>query len=276
MKKLRKILTLVLTFSIVFISNSVFAEGYMKENSFVNATGADRIHEIKRFQALNNLNVTGVFNQETKNMLYNPDLKGYDGVKNPPTSGRWVVINKSKKILTVYNGIYPDVKFPVTLGTSNTPTPSAKGTVMNLYKNPAWNGMGGKYTPRAADDPLNPLGERWIGLNIPGRSGYGIHGTIRPMEIGKYTSNGCIRLFNYDVENYVFPKMKVGMPVWIGTDQELANWGVHQYVDKISNNVVEKPVEEKKETTEKKEEKPVEKKEEPRKAVITTIPSDGE
>lgn len=241
MKRIRKILTAIMALAIIFISHSVIADGFVRENSFVNASGATRTHEIKRFQAMNNLTVTGTLNQETKNMLYDPDLKAYDAVKNPPTTGRWVVVNKTKRILTVYNGIYPDVKFPVTLGASNTPTPSAKGKVKNLYVNPAWNGMNGKYTPRAADDPLNPLGERWIGLTIPGKSGYGIHGTIKPMEIGKYTSNGCIRLFNYDVETYVYPKMKVGMPVWLGTDKELAEWGVHQYVDRISNNVKDEP-----------------------------------
>ena len=101
--------------------------------------------------------------------------------------------------------------------------------------------MGGKYTPRAANDPLNPLGERWMGLIIPGKNGYGIHGTIKPNEIGRYVSNGCIRMFNYDIENFVFPKMKSGTPVWIGTDAELNKWGVYQYVDRVSNNPTPTP-----------------------------------
>ena len=32
-----------------------------------------------------------------------------------------------------------------------------------------------------------------------GRGGFGIHGTIRPEEIGKAASRGCIRLHNKDV-----------------------------------------------------------------------------
>lgn len=95
-------------------------------------------------------------------------------------------------------------------------------------KNPAWGGMSGKYTPRASDDPLNPLGERWMGLNLKGYSGYGIHGTILPKQIGMNVSNGCIRMFNYDIETFIFPYAKVGMPVWIGTDAELRSWGVNQ------------------------------------------------
>lgn len=241
-RKLKAILALTLIVCIVFTSNLVLANGFVRKNSFVNATGQNRINEIKKFQAMNNLVVTGTFDARTKDMLYNPDFQSYDVVKNPPTNGLWIVVNKTKKILTVYNGKEVDVKFPVALGTSATPTPSAKAKISNLAVNPAWGGMGGKYTPRAANDPLNPLGERWMGLVIPGKFGYGIHGTIRPREIGMYVSNGCIRMFNYDIENFVFPKMKSGTPVWLGTDEELNSWGVYQYVDKISNNLPETPV----------------------------------
>ena len=56
----------------------------------------------------------------------------------------------------------------------------------------------------AADDPRNPLGEHWIGLegvegDAIGRSGFGIHGTIEPENIGKPVSDGCIRMLNEDV-----------------------------------------------------------------------------
>jgi lipoprotein-anchoring transpeptidase ErfK/SrfK len=56
-----------------------------------------------------------------------------------------------------------------------------------------------------ADDPRNPLGERWIGLegvsgSAVGMMAYGIHGTIEPESIGKSVSMGCVRLHNADVE----------------------------------------------------------------------------
>jgi L,D-transpeptidase catalytic domain/LysM domain len=56
-----------------------------------------------------------------------------------------------------------------------------------------------------SNDPLNPIGERWIGLigvseNIRDLSGYGIHGTIDPDSIGKQKSMGCIRMRAGDVE----------------------------------------------------------------------------
>jgi lipoprotein-anchoring transpeptidase ErfK/SrfK len=55
-----------------------------------------------------------------------------------------------------------------------------------------------------AEDPDYPLGSRWIGLdglegNAKGRTGFGIHGTKDPDQIGKADSRGCIRMYNGDV-----------------------------------------------------------------------------
>ena len=56
----------------------------------------------------------------------------------------------------------------------------------------------------SADNPENPIGERWIGLEgIEERtrdlSGLGIHGTIEPQTIGTQASMGCVRLHSADV-----------------------------------------------------------------------------
>ncbi|WBW50305.1 L,D-transpeptidase family protein [Peptoniphilus equinus] len=221
---------LILAVALVLVSTgSVFA-AYVRPNTFMDKTGYRKVEEVKRFQALNNIDVDGVVGPFTQKVLYGPNMVAADVITAKPTTGDWIVINKSKKILTYYRGDKPLYKFPVTLGTSETPTPSAKATIVNKHKNPAWGGMGGKYTPAAADDPNNPLGERWMGLNIPGMSGYGIHGNIKPHQIGTYSSNGCIRMFNYDIETFIFPQAKVGMPVWIGTDAELKSWGVEQLI----------------------------------------------
>lgn len=56
----------------------------------------------------------------------------------------------------------------------------------------------------SADDPNNPIGERWLGLEGIGEyaalSAYGIHGTIDPDSIGQQRSMGCVRLGAADVE----------------------------------------------------------------------------
>lgn len=94
--------------------------------------------------------------------------------------------------------------FPVGLGEYGS-TPLGNWVVRQGSKlvNPAWT------NPRtgesfSADDPKNPIGERWIGLDgaDPGnrdKSGYGIHGTIEPRSIGREMSMGCIRLGDDDV-----------------------------------------------------------------------------
>jgi len=54
------------------------------------------------------------------------------------------------------------------------------------------------------EDPDYPLGSRWIALDglsgeAKDRTGFGIHGTKEPDQIGKADSRGCIRMFNGEV-----------------------------------------------------------------------------
>ena len=57
----------------------------------------------------------------------------------------------------------------------------------------------------------NPVGTRWLGLNL---KGYGIHGTNAPASVGRAASHGCIRLRNRDVEQ-LFSMLHVGDTVEI-------------------------------------------------------------
>jgi lipoprotein-anchoring transpeptidase ErfK/SrfK len=59
--------------------------------------------------------------------------------------------------------------------------------------------------------PNNPVGIAWIGLD---RTGYGIHGTPAPEQIGRTESHGCFRLANWDAE-YLIKLAWVGMPVFV-------------------------------------------------------------
>ena len=56
----------------------------------------------------------------------------------------------------------------------------------------------------SADNPDNPIGERWIGLqgidaHIKDHQGLGIHGTVEPHTIGTQASMGCVRMHAGDV-----------------------------------------------------------------------------
>lgn len=68
----------------------------------------------------------------------------------------------------------------------------------------------------AANDPKNPIGERWIGLEGQGEAavyqGYGIHGTIEPDSIGQMRSMGCVRLGPDDVE-FVYQLLGEGVSI---------------------------------------------------------------
>jgi len=57
--------------------------------------------------------------------------------------------------------------------------------------------------------PNNPVGTAWISLNL---SGYGIHGTPYPEDIGKTESHGCFRLANWNADK-LLKMIRIGIPV---------------------------------------------------------------
>lgn len=59
--------------------------------------------------------------------------------------------------------------------------------------------------------PNNPVGTAWISLS---RSGYGIHGTPGPEQVGRTESHGCFRLANWNAEHLI-KLVWVGMPVYV-------------------------------------------------------------
>jgi hypothetical protein len=92
--------------------------------------------------------------------------------------------------------------YDVAVGAPSSPSPSGEFKIVRRLENP------GYYQPGVVVAPgeSNPLGTRWIGLNI---KGFGIHGTNQPGSIGKFASHGCIRLRNGDIED-LFARVQVG------------------------------------------------------------------
>lgn len=94
--------------------------------------------------------------------------------------------------------------FRAGLGSPDSPTPTGLWQVKQDGKliKPSWTDpdTGRLYE---GSDPDYPLGSRWVGLkglqgNAKGRTGFAIHGTKKPEEIGTESSKGCIRLHNGD------------------------------------------------------------------------------
>ena len=93
---------------------------------------------------------------------------------------------------------------PCGLGSANgTPTGNFKVRVGSKLLNPEWtHPVTGEHF--AGDDPKNPIGEHWLGLEGTDATnaqlaGYGIHGTIDIDSIGQDRSLGCVRLLAEDV-----------------------------------------------------------------------------
>jgi LysM repeat protein len=104
--------------------------------------------------------------------------------------------------------------FPVGLGKAGMETPTGRWRAKKGGKliQPIWTDpvSGKTYHP---EDPDYPLGSRWVALEglegaAVGKTGFAIHGTKNPEQIGTPGSQGCIRLHNGDailVYNLMMP-----------------------------------------------------------------------
>lgn len=116
------------------------------------------------------------------------------------------VVDLDEYLLTLYvQGRYAG-RFRIGVGQENS-TPVGEYVVQQKLEDPVYYGPDQQI---AADDPANPLGERWIDLG----NGLGIHGTNNPESIGKAESQGCVRLSPVDVAD-VYDILSVGSRVVI-------------------------------------------------------------
>ena len=123
----------------------------------------------------------------------------------------FIIVNKENNQLAYIDNGEIQGTFHVATGKTTSLTPEGLFSVTVKAKNPYYRR---KNIP--GGDPRNPLGSRWIGFDAKGTDGriYGIHGTNQPSSIGKYISNGCIRMNNKNVE-YLFDKVPIGAKVLV-------------------------------------------------------------
>ena len=112
-----------------------------------------------------------------------------------------VVSLEDRKLALVEDGQVKKV-YTVAVGKPSTPSPTGTFTIARRVKNPTYSHDGKTVLP----GPGNPVGTRWMGLNI---KGYGIHGTNEPKSIGKAASHGCIRMAKKDLEE-MYEMVSVG------------------------------------------------------------------
>ncbi|MBO9128378.1 L,D-transpeptidase [Bacillus sp. 165] len=146
-----------------------------------------------------------------------------------PVPKQLIIINRATNQLAFFAEGQLVRVFPVATGKRSTPTPEGIFPISNKITNRPYykeNIPGG--------DPSNPLGDRWIGLDVNGTKGttYAIHGNNNPYSIGKYVSSGCIRMYDEDV-HFLFEQVGVGTVVIIKSFDEPWNVLALQYGFKI-------------------------------------------
>jgi lipoprotein-anchoring transpeptidase ErfK/SrfK len=131
-----------------------------------------------------------------------------------PTVQRQIVISvPDRKLAVIQDGAVLRV-FSIAVGAADSPSPTGTFEVVKRLEQPTY------YHPGQIIPPgeNNPLGPRWIGLNV---KGYGIHGTNVPSSVGKAASHGCIRLRNRDIVQ-LFAMVRIGDTVEIHGERDEA------------------------------------------------------
>lgn len=123
----------------------------------------------------------------------------------PQGGGETLVrIRSNNNMLEVVQGDTIVAAFPVTIGSTETGTPTGTWTIKGMERFPKFRRdekmlkegeRSGKFL-MIPPGPNNDVGVIWIELD---RKGLGIHGTKAPDSIGRSESHGCIRMANWDV-----------------------------------------------------------------------------
>ena len=116
-------------------------------------------------------------------------------------------VSLDKRVLTLWlNGLYAG-RFAVGLG-RDIPAGEGEFSVTDKVSNPTYHGLD---RTMEADDPNNPLGERWISLDSPNLK-MGIHGTKDAANVRNADLPGSICLGPRDAED-VYDILSVGSKV---------------------------------------------------------------
>ena len=134
-------------------------------------------------------------------------------VQSTDSARRIIVSIPDHKLALVENGRVVKV-YKVAVGAPDSPTPEGEFRIVRRLSDPTYYHPGVVIPP----GPDNPLGPRWIGLNL---KGFGIHGTNQPGSIGHRASHGCIRMRNEDVEE-LFALVREGDVVDLHGERDFA------------------------------------------------------
>jgi lipoprotein-anchoring transpeptidase ErfK/SrfK len=127
--------------------------------------------------------------------------------------GTIVVKTHERRLYYVLDDGYA-LRFPVGVGKAGWRW-SGRATIEGKYVKPAWRAppaltRGGGWGPVIpGGSPKNPMGV--AALTMRGGE-YAIHGTNNPASVGRFSSHGCIRMYNSDIRR-LYQMVDVGTPV---------------------------------------------------------------
>lgn len=107
--------------------------------------------------------------------------------------------------------------YPIGTGTEGWETPLGNFSVLRKVSNPSWTAPLSIRRERPDEPafvppgPDNPLGDFWMQVTT---EGHGIHGTNKPLGVGRRISHGCIRLYPDHIRD-LFRRVAVATPVRI-------------------------------------------------------------
>ncbi|MCJ7839378.1 L,D-transpeptidase [Lederbergia sp. NSJ-179] len=122
-----------------------------------------------------------------------------------------IIVNKRTNELAWFDEGQMKMMTKVATGKNKDWTPEGLFTITVKAKNPYYRKLN-----IPGGDPRNPLGSRWIGFDAKGTNGriYGLHGTNQPNSIGKYISQGCIRL-DRDPLELLYDQISLGTKILV-------------------------------------------------------------
>ncbi|WP_414635130.1 L,D-transpeptidase [Bacillus sp. NTK071] len=134
----------------------------------------------------------------------------------PQPGDPFIIVNKQSNELAFINE--DEIKKVRTVATGRSMELTPEGTFMIIVKaeNPYY-----RKKNIAGGTKENPLGTRWIGFDAKNTDGriYGLHGTNRPDSIGQYTTAGCVRLQNNEIED-LFNEVPIGTRILITSSSD--------------------------------------------------------
>lgn len=131
------------------------------------------------------------------------------------SSTREILLNLSKRTISLMEGNQVLGSWPVAIGDPATPTPTGRFRVQSKVINPQYQStVSGKNNPTIG--PNGPLGDRWIGFHSTARDQFGIHGTPAAwawaVQQRAAVTHGCVRMLGPHVRQ-LFDAVELGTPV---------------------------------------------------------------